>query len=1393
VDALLDGPPTIPIDWTVMDQVLTGERPVRLDEAKVDCGVYCSKGLPQWLWIVDSLGFQPIWCLLAAAAAGELEWLRKVYPKIVFTTDLQYCRPVVAVFCDARPLGIATTWVELQLMFCLQPSSRVPPGWMTCSALFSHSDAGGCTDSSQRVHCMARSGSLYERQLPPKVIPGCVYTIASDTVDSGRQAPPPTHRRLPSCALLKVGKSVYHGGGLYPTGLQEHPIFLLPSVLSSSGWCRRRLTLEETWGVYDVPHRVVELLADRPVSQAWTDSRKLLPGRCLEFGVRQLLSGLQGKIEGGRILFSRSTRKRQRVEMEKNLERKQEKQEKSFSLESKRMKREMVLASIPEASDESSEESDSNMEDLHAQVTGLELQERDQLRAAMRRGARQSADQSTCETPKRVEKESNRDELNKLKKNQESADQSTCGITQRVEKESNRDELNKLKKNQVELDTLDALEACAQAETSRGKVVDELKATKADDARVRVEEWDSELAKVTGVGEGEELTQAAEVIRVFCLRWWRRRLTRSFFCWLHQKPKYQGVGLDDMSHVVEIIQANTPGEQEKIYRWAPLGRAVYCDWWSERDARHFKDLKAAREVAERSSRATWFEWTDGSAPVHWRWPAWYQPIARDGLPVWFREAPKQWRRPQPPGSTSQIHSLMKSKLEKVRERRYVQGSSEIQSLISFFAVPKGEDDVRMVYDGTKSGLNDCIWVPRFPLPTVGTHLRAVEPGTFMGDMDVGEMFLNFVLHESMQALCGIDLTEFFGDDAEQNGEPKLLWERWVRAAMGLKSSPYQAVQGMLVVKEVILGDRRDPDNVFRWDKIRMNLPGSETYDPSLPWVSKVRIEDGKIAADLFIYVDDVRLTGSSSKECREAGRRAASVANSLGIQDAARKRRFGSQRPGAWAGSVVETSHEGVFVTVSQEKWDKCKRYIGDIIEELNRTQQLNHKELEKKRGFLIYVTRTYPAMVPFLKGIHQTLEMWRPNRDEDGWKIVRPASQKVAVEHGDPPKFVCAAPRLASDMEALQLLFSSVAPPRRKIRGAVVIEVFYGFGDASKTGFCTNFEIDGEIKYRYGHWCDETSEESSNYRELKNLVDGLEQQIKTGRIDGAEVFLFTDNSTAEAVYYKGNSSSRKLFDLMLRLRKLEMDASLILHVIHVSGTRMIAEGGDGGSRGDLTQGVMAGRPILDYIPLHLSALEREPNLEAWVRSWWNEDQGPLTTLRPEGWFEEGQQDGNFLWVPPPAAADVVVEQLGEARHKRPNCMHITIVPRLMTSRWRKGLLKESDLEIVIPVGSRVWGKHLHEPLLMFISFPLCRHPPWSLRGTNYLESFCRKLRGMWEALPDGTGPFLRELLECTRSFQSMPEGLVRPMLSGHHWRPLSDSSSDGRGRIRKRDRNRRG
>lgn len=49
---------------------------------------------------------------------------------------------------------------------------------------------------------------------------------------------------------------------------------------------------------------------------------------------------------------------------------------------------------------------------------------------------------------------------------------------------------------------------------------------------------------------------------------------------------------------------------------------------------------------------------------------------------------------------------------------------------------------------------------------------------------------------------------------------------------------------------------------FQWDHIRLNLPGNADYDPSISWISKIRL-DGLIACDIFTFVDDERLSGAT--------------------------------------------------------------------------------------------------------------------------------------------------------------------------------------------------------------------------------------------------------------------------------------------------------------------------------------------------------------------------------------------------------------------------------------------------------------------------------------------------------------------------------------------------
>eukprot|EP00978_Attheya_sp_CCMP212_P027476 scaffold92035_cov22-Attheya_sp.AAC.1 len=76
----------------------------------------------------------------------------------------------------------------------------------------------------------------------------------------------------------------------------------------------------------------------------------------------------------------------------------------------------------------------------------------------------------------------------------------------------------------------------------------------------------------------------------------------------------------------------------------------------------------------------------------------------------------------------------------------------------------------------------------------------------------------------------------------------------------------------------------------------------------------------------------------------------------------------------------------------------------------------------------------------------------------------------------------------------------------------------------------------------------------------------------EAGDLKDAEVFFCTDNSTAEAAIYSGTLSSVRLYEQVLRLRKLECDCGFVLHVSHVAGTRMIAQGTDGLSRGNLEE-----------------------------------------------------------------------------------------------------------------------------------------------------------------------------------------------------------------------------
>jgi hypothetical protein len=108
------------------------------------------------------------------------------------------------------------------------------------------------------------------------------------------------------------------------------------------------------------------------------------------------------------------------------------------------------------------------------------------------------------------------------------------------------------------------------------------------------------------------------------------------------------------------------------------------------------------------------------------------------------------------------------------------------------------------------------------------------------------------------------------------------------------------------------------------------------------------------------------------------------------------------------------------------------------------------------------------------------------------------------------------------------------------------------------------------------------------------------------------------------------------------------MEHNMIIHMVHVSEKQKIAQQRDGLSRADHSEGVMQGKPIMDFMPLNQKPLEREPKLKPWLDSVMKGLGAEF--LSPEGLFDKGHGYGTYVWTPTSAKAEVVVEQLGRAK-----------------------------------------------------------------------------------------------------------------------------------------------
>ena len=588
--------------------------------------------------------------------------------------------------------------------------------------------------------------------------------------------------------------------------------------------------------------------------------------------------------------------------------------------------------------------------------------------------------------------------------------------------------------------------------------------------------------------------------------------------------------------------------------------------------------EAIRDCLRRARNSTWFEWNDGSRLFFWRWPPDLQREARDGSPVCHHYIPPRRCDARVPSDVEPwMAAMVNDKLRKFFRRRHIIPFPRrlTRVPIVYFPVKKGEEDIRMVWSETEQGITDSVFAPRIFYPNPGTLLRRLPNNAFIGDFDIGEQFHDFCLIGPERPNHGVLL-------------PEELWEElgcdagvWARLPMGFRPSPYMAAKMTLRAIEFAKADPNDPTNPFAFATVTLNLPGSPNCDPSLG-IRVIKLDaDGKPAGDVVICADDGRTFGHDFEHAMRCLRACCTRLEFLGMQDAKRKRRPGSQRPGAWAGAAVFTDQGATRSFLQQDRWDKAKRLVAELSAELAEFGAFETKHFLSARGFLVHASMTCEFIVPFMKGLHLTADAWRPLRDSQGWKYttrkmsdaqqdersalatedfevlmdcladddeLSPAVEldltcATQEEESDPnierdpetgdvkraPPRLEPVPGVKSDLMALRKTFDSEAPLMVPRSAGQTVCLTCGFGDASGEGFGSRMhspELEERVRLRRGFWCSEVSERSSNYREFRNILETVRDYHQERDLTGSEVWLFTDNLVTESVGTISRSSN---------------------------------------------------------------------------------------------------------------------------------------------------------------------------------------------------------------------------------------------------------------------------
>jgi site-specific DNA-cytosine methylase len=631
----------------------------------------------------------------------------------------------------------------------------------------------------------------------------------------------------------------------------------------------------------------------------------------------------------------------------------------------------------------------------------------------------------------------------------------------------------------------------------------------------------------------------------------------------------------------------------------------------------------------------------------WNWRRHLWPVLRDGQQLPLLSQPLRCFKRNAPSAN---HPNVDKEFERLISLGYLQGpypegSAQVHCVNGVLGVPKKDspDKPRMCVNMTGSGVNEKLQALKFLYPSFDDCTDLCYPGAWLAKVDLTDGFFHRLVRPSDRKYLGLRIPA--------TGE---LY-RYKVFPFGLSVSPHYFSAAISEAHRLL---RQHP--LFKGAPV-LNLPTQPDFDPAKPVVYQVTVH-GQPTCSVAIYVDDAMISAPSYKACKAAIMAISKVFIQLGLREKRSKRELPARRC-TFLGIDVDTSNGQVTVRVPEARLAQINTSIDNIVNAADGCGEVNRRQLASLVGLLCFFSRAIPASRAFLRRLYGCIHTGVPdyrNYDQD----VLLTTEAIAD--------------LRWWQDAIPYFRRA-----RVIRGLGTVSVRQ-HTDASSGGWgCTIEQYQSAtVGYSFGLFTRQVSEQSSNFRELLTVYQGLREcRRRYPQAAHIHVVAYTDNSVSASCVNTATSHSDDLLPLAKEIGLFLVENNISCKAVWIPGRQLIKQGADPLSRGAFALEHLAAGLREEFDPYHASHTLAPSFLQRLVGQ---QFQQLLPVHQPSEWCHEQLEGRQLLLVPAPSATRSCLLHYFDA-HRRQSCTTsaVALLPCVSSSEWFRLLRYFGDYVIV--------------------------------------------------------------------------------------------------------------